>query len=211
MSYCRALRAHLALCACLAWGAAQAASGSQLFATCVACHGGKGEGVAATSARRHRRPGWGLSVRQLQNFRSGVRGAHKADSHGAQMRSIAATLPDDAAVARVAAYVAGLPKPIPWPTVGADLRNGNNLYQGKCGACHGTQAEGNVSLSTPRLAGLDAAYLRRQYQNFAAGVRGAQPQDRYGKQMAMMSNSLASPKGSRRRHCVHPGEIGARK
>jgi len=133
-------------------------------------------------------------TRQLQNFRSGVRGAHKADSYGAQMRSIAATLPNDAAVASVAADVASLPKPISRPTPGADLHNGNNLYQGKCGACHGTQAEGNVSLSTPRLAGIDAAYLRRQYQNFAAGVRGAQPQDRYGKQMAMMSKSLASPK-----------------
>jgi cytochrome c553 len=90
--------------------------------------------------------------------------------------------------------VAGLPKPIARPSAGADLHNGNNLYQGKCGACHGTRAEGNVSLSTPRLAGLDAAYLRRQYQNFGSGVRGAHPQDRYGKQMVAMSKSLASPK-----------------
>lgn len=184
----------MGVCAFLAGGAAAAASGSQLFATCVACHGGKGEGLAATSAPAIAGQDAAYLTRQLENFRSGVRGAHKADSYGAQMRSIAATLPNDAAVANVAAYVAGLPKATAKPSAGADLHNGNNLYQGKCGACHGTRAEGNVSLSTPRLAGLDAAYLRRQFQHFAAGVRGAHPQDRYGKQMVAMSKSLASPK-----------------
>jgi cytochrome c553 len=194
MTFHQALRALMGACAFLAWGAATAASGPQLFATCVACHGGRGEGVPAANAPAIAGQDAAYLARQLQSFRSGVRGAHKADSYGAQMRSIAATLPNDAAVASVAAYVAGLPKPTAKAAAGADLHNGNNLYQGKCGACHGTEAEGNVSLSTPRLAGLDAAYLRRQYQNFGAGVRGAHPQDRYGKQMAMMSKSLASPK-----------------
>jgi len=34
--------------------------------------------------------------RQLQNFRAGVRGADQSDAQGAQMRSIALTLPNDA-------------------------------------------------------------------------------------------------------------------
>lgn len=109
------------------------------------------------------------------------------------MRSIALTLPNDAAVASVVTYVVGLPKTTAKPAAGADLHNGNNLYQGKCGACHGTQAEGNDGLSTLRLASLDAVYVRRQFRHFAQGVRGAHPQDRYRKQ-AMMSKTVATPK-----------------
>jgi cytochrome c553 len=42
--------------------------------------------------------------------------------------------------------------------------------------------------------GLDAAYLKRQYQNFQQGLRGAHPEDKYGRQMKMMSTSLPSDK-----------------
>ena len=190
---CRlALRALLGLCASFAWGVAAAASGSQLYAMCVGCHGGRGEGLAATSAPAIAGQDAVYLTRQLQNFRSGVRGAHKADSFGAQMRSIAATLPNDAAVASVAAYVAGLPRPIARPSAAADLHNGNNLYQGKCGACHGVRAEGNDSLSAPRLAGLDAAYLERQLRNFRDGVRGAHASDKFGRQMALMAPTVTT-------------------
>ena len=194
MSFCQAPRALLGLFAFLAWTAAGAASGSQLFATCAACHGGKGEGMATTHAPAIAGQSAAYLKRQLLNFRSGLRGAHQADAYGAQMRVVAATLRDDAAASAVADYVAALPKTTVKPAPGADLHNGNNLYQGKCGACHGVRADGNASLSTPRLAGLDAAYLRRQYQHFGAGVRGAHPGDRYGKQMAMMARSLPTAK-----------------
>jgi cytochrome c553 len=174
--------------------AANAATGPQLFAQCVACHGAKAQGNPATQAPAIAGQRAAYLQRQLQNFRAGVRGVDKTDTQGAQMRGIALTLPNDAAVASVAAYVASLPTTAAKPAAGADLHNGNNLYQGKCGACHGTQAEGNDSLSTPRLAGLDAVYFRRQFQHFAQGARGAHPQDRYGKQMAMMAKSLATQK-----------------
>jgi cytochrome c oxidase subunit 2 len=131
--------------------------------------------------------------RQLLNFRTGVRGAHKDDTYGAQMRAGSqATLPDEKAIAAVTAYIAALPRTSVKPAGKFDARNGNNLYQGKCGACHGGQAEGNEALSAPRLAGLDAAYLKRQHRNFVKGLRGAQPRDRYGKQMALMAATLAS-------------------
>jgi len=187
----RLLLGAVAAFACIA---ADAATGEQLFAQCVACHGPQAAGNPATQAPAIAGQRAAYVQRQLQNFRAGVRGVDKADAPGAQMRSIALTLPNDAAVASVAAYVAGLPETTAKPAAGADLHNGNNLYQGKCGACHGTQAEGNDALSTPRLAGLDAVYVRRQFQHFAQGVRGAHPQDRYGKQMAMMSKSVATPK-----------------
>jgi cytochrome c oxidase subunit 2 len=175
-------------------GAVSAATGQQLFAQCVACHGAQGAGNPAVGAPAIAGQHAAYLQRQLQNFRSGVRGVHPADTQGAQMRAIAQTLPNDAALAGVAAYVASLPQTRVKPAAGADLKNGNNLYQGKCGACHGTRAEGNVSLATPRLAGLDATYLRRQFQHFAQGQRGADPKDTYGRQMAMMSKMLATPK-----------------
>jgi cytochrome c oxidase subunit 2 len=191
MTFRQALWPLLGLCAFFACNTANAAaSGQQLFATCVACHGSKGEGMAATHAPAIAGQDAAYLRRQLQNFRSGVRGVHKDDAYGAQMRATAVTLRDDAAVASVADFVASLPRTTAKPAPGTDLRNGNNLYHGKCGACHGGKAEGNPALFAPRLAGLDATYIKRQYQNFRNGVRGAHPQDRYGRQMAMMANTL---------------------
>jgi cytochrome c oxidase subunit 2 len=194
MTLRRALRPLLGLCALLACGAAHAASGTQLFAVCVACHGAKGEGMAATNAPAIAGQDPAYLERQLQNFRSGVRGAHKADTYGAQMRATAATLRDDAAVASVADYVATLPRTTVKPATAADLHNGNNLYHGKCGACHGGKAEGNAALSAPRLAGLESTYIKRQLKHFREGVRGAHPRDRYGRQMAMMASMLPTAK-----------------
>jgi cytochrome c oxidase subunit 2 len=128
--------------------------------------------------------------RQLLNFRKDRRGAHKSDTFGAQMRVLAKALGDDAAVAKVAIYVASLPKTVSATPRAGDLHNGNNLYQGKCGACHGSKAEGNAALKSPRLTGLDAAYIKRQFAHFRDGVRGTDPQDVTGRQMAMMAKTL---------------------
>ena len=89
-----------------------------------------------------------------------------------------------------ASYVASLPKSVGATPVRGDLHNGNNLYQGKCGACHGGKAEGNPALKAPRLTGLDAAYLKRQFAYFRDGVRGTHPQDLPGRQMALMAKTL---------------------
>jgi cytochrome c oxidase subunit 2 len=167
-----------------------AADGPALFAQCIACHGRKAEGVAATGAPAIAGQEAAYLQRQLQNFRSGLRGTHPKDTHGSQMRAIALTLKDDAAVTALATYVAGLPKTFAAGPAKADLRNGNNLYHGKCGACHGGKAEGNASLKAPRLVGLDTAYLQRQFTHFRDGVRGADPKDATGRQMAMMAKTL---------------------
>ena len=106
------------------------------------------------------------------------------------MRALATALGDDAAVAKVASYVASLPKTVSATPARGNLHNGNNLYQGKCGACHGGTAEGNPALKSPRLAGLDAAYIKRQFAHFRDGVRGTDPQDIPGRQMAMMAKTL---------------------
>jgi cytochrome c oxidase subunit 2 len=130
--------------------------------------------------------------RQLRNFRSDRRGMHKSDPLGAQMRNAAATLADDAAVTKVVTYISALPKTLPAAPARGNLHNGNNLYHGKCGACHGGAAEGNPTLKAPRLAGLDAAYIKRQFAHFRDEVRGTDPQDIPGRQMAMMARTLTS-------------------
>ena len=105
------------------------------------------------------------------------------------MRAIASTL-DDAAVTQLATFVSRLPKTVAVTPARGDLHNGTNLFQGKCAACHGTSAEGNPALNAPRLAGLDAAYIKRQFAHFRDGVRGTHPQDVPGRQMAMMAKTL---------------------
>ena len=171
---------------------AHAAGGEPLFTTCVACHGSKGEGNPSLNAPALAGQDGAYLERQLRNFRTGRRGTHRSDTTGAQMRALATSLANDAAVARVAAYVATLPKTSVVTPAKGNLHNGNNLYQGKCGACHGGKAEGNPALKSPRLAGLDAAYLKLQFAHFRDGVRGTDPQDTPGRQMALMAKTLAS-------------------
>ena len=167
------------------------ANGDKLFASCTSCHGNKAEGNSGLNAPAIAGQDAAYLERQLRNFRSDRRGTHKSDSLGTQMRAVAATtLADDAAVTKIAGYVAALPKTVPAARAQGNLHNGNNLYQGKCGACHGGSAEGNPALKAPRLAGLDAAYIKRQFANFRDGVRGTDQQDMPGRQMAMMAKTL---------------------
>jgi cytochrome c oxidase subunit 2 len=169
-----------------------AADGRALFAPCVTCHGNKGEGNPALSAPAIGGQDAAYLERQLRNYRTDRRGTHKADSRGGKLGGLATTLAASGGVASVARYVATLPKPlVAKPAVG-DLHKGNNLYQGKCGSCHGTRAEGNAALKAPRLAGLDAAYMKRQFAHFRDGVRGTHPQDIPGRQMAMMARTLTT-------------------
>jgi len=179
----------------IAFAGGDAVKGEKLYGSCVACHGANGEGVAAMNAPALAGQLQAYLVRQLNNFKAGMRGADTADTNGMQMRGMAATLADDAAVGDVAAYLASLPvTTVAAQTADADLRNGENQYNGACGACHGGAAQGNLGLSAPRLAGLDPVYIKRQYQNFAAGIRGSHPDDRLGLQMKMMATMLPTEK-----------------
>jgi cytochrome c oxidase subunit 2 len=82
--------------------------GKTLFATCVACHGPKGEGQESTQAPRLEGSNDWYVVRQLEAFRAGRRGSDSRDTYGQQMRAIALTLPDDQALRDVAVYIGTL-------------------------------------------------------------------------------------------------------
>lgn len=61
-----------------------------------------------------------------------------------------------------------------------------------CSACHGAQGEGNQQLNAPKLAGLNDWYMRRQIHNFQNGLRGTDPNDKFGPQMAPMAQTVAN-------------------
>lgn len=163
------------------------------YQACIACHGDAGQGNAALGAPALAGQGAVYLQRQLQHFKTGVRGSDPRDARGAQMKPMAAALSDED-ILLLSDYLAALPQVKPEAPVAGDLKNGNNYFQATCGACHGGQAQGNPGLNAPALAMLDAAYLKAQYQNFRLGIRGTHPDDSYGRQMKMMSNSLPSDK-----------------
>lgn len=53
-----------------------------------------------------------------------------------------------------------------------------------CLLCHGDNANGNYGIRAPKLSGMEPWYLARQLENFAAGIRGAAPDDDAGHEMA---------------------------
>ena len=129
-------------------------------------------------------------MRQLENFASGARGSHPEDTPGQQMRAVASRL-DQTQRRKIAEYLEGL---APASTKGSqrgNLKNGYRYYQARCGACHGSEGQGNAAFQAPSLQGLSGEYLSRQMRYFTSGIRGAHPNDSYGRQMAMMADTVS--------------------
>ncbi len=85
-----------------------ASRGKPLYATCAACHGPLARGSRDQHAPPlHHASPWYL-VRQLENFKAGIRGTHPADVTGAQMRPMALGLADEQAMRDVVAYIGTL-------------------------------------------------------------------------------------------------------
>ena len=80
-------------------------NGRQRYATCAACHGADGRGIAATNAPRIKGMSDWYMATQMKNFRNGIRGGHAQDVHGAQMALVAGMLTDDAVIGDILAYI----------------------------------------------------------------------------------------------------------
>ena len=85
-----------------------AAAGKAAYAICASCHGANGEGNKALNAPAIAGQNDWYIVRQLYNFKNGIRGADSKDTYGQQMRPMAMTLPNDAAINNIAAYISTL-------------------------------------------------------------------------------------------------------
>jgi cytochrome c oxidase subunit 2 len=169
--------------------AGDAGAGKALFGACAACHGAQGEGNKAMNAPKLAGQEEWYLARQLNNFKKGIRGSAAGDTFGKQMAPMAMTLPDDAAVANVAAYIKTFPDTPAPATVQGDAAAGKALF-GACAACHGAKGEGNVAMNAPRLAGMSDFYMVTQLKNFKSGARGTHADDAFGKQMAPMAMTL---------------------
>ncbi len=85
-----------------------ATAGKASYMICQTCHGPKGGGnKALNSPKLSGLQDWYI-VRQLKNFKAGIRGTKSGDLFGMQMRPMAMTLATDAAINNVAAYIATL-------------------------------------------------------------------------------------------------------
>ena len=170
-------------------GTGDAAAGKALYTVCSACHGPQGEGNPDLHAPKlSGQASWYLK-RQLENFKSGARGADARDLFGKTMAPMVATLADEAAVDNVLAYITTLPDTPAPTTLQSNGPRGRNLYV-TCAACHGANGEGARATNAPRLKGMSDWYIVTQLKDFKLGIRGAHPHDLYGRQMASMAATL---------------------
>ena len=82
--------------------------GQKGYEPCAACHGVNAEGNPALNAPALTTLDDWYQLRQLQAFKSGLRGAHPDDVYGQQMRPMASILADVEAMRSVVAYIASI-------------------------------------------------------------------------------------------------------
>ena len=172
-----------------AQAAGDVAKGKELYKICTACHGQDAEGMATLNAPANAGQDPWYLIRQLKNFKVGIRGAHPDDTFGAQMRPMAMMLSDEQDIANVVAYLSSMDMPDPPKTVEGDIEAGKKAYE-TCIPCHGEFGQGAQSLDAPRLSNQHDWYTVRQLENFKAGVRGTHQSDIYGAQMRIMAQML---------------------
>jgi cytochrome c oxidase subunit 2 len=156
---------------------------------CTLCHGAEARGNAAVRAPRLAGLApWYLRA-QLKAYQGNLRGTHPTDIPGNEMRFIAATLTDEAAVDKVLARFSKGTPTASASTVSGDAVRGEQLYA-SCAACHGDRGQGNESLKAPALAGGSDWYQLAQLRNFVQGLRGTEAGDLTGQQMRAAASAL---------------------
>lgn len=190
--------------------------GEELYEVCSFCHGVQGQGGPALDAPALAGMEAWYVERQIHNFRELRRGTHFDDVPGVQMAIVSGMTRNQATIENVAAYieamepgappeltnrgeVAGTARPFIWQSEYADLIHpeepnveaGKAIYTGTCIACHGVDASGNQALGSPKLTNLQDWYMHRQLQYFKDGLRGFDPSDTHGIQMAVFAKTLA--------------------
>lgn len=148
---------------------------------CATCHGANGIGnpVVGAPSLAGLEP-WYLR-NQLLSFRANFRGQQSDYIPALEMQDSVAAL-SDGEIEELVAYIAtwdAINSPV---TLSGDLNHGSELFV-SCAACHGINAEGNVALNAPGLAGRDDWYMVRQLKLFKSGYRGGHPDDALGAQM----------------------------
>ncbi len=152
-------------------------AGETLIFSCQSCHGDDFSGREALHAPALAGQLQGYLVKQLLNYRDGLRGTHEQDRYGAQMALIVANLTDEQ-IESLSAEISAMPgsdnpEPIKDP-----------IYA-PCIACHGAKGEGVEAVLGPAIYGLGNPYVAEQMRHFSNGVRGSHPEDHQGRVMAV--------------------------
>jgi len=79
--------------------------GEEIFITCKSCHGERAQGIWSMNAPRLSGVEDWYLTRQLENYKSGVRGTHPADLCGKQMNLITGVLRSEQEVRDLVAYI----------------------------------------------------------------------------------------------------------
>ncbi len=148
-------------------------NGVRIYEICASCHlpdgWGNPDGVYPQLAGQHA----SVLMKQLVDIREGKR-ENPAMFPFVQQRSLGGyqNLVD------VVAYISTLPMTPEngkgkWDIDTNEYQQGKLLYDQKCMACHGSQAEGNSVTRTPRLQGQHYAYLVQQARLIATRQRTA--------------------------------------
>jgi cytochrome c oxidase subunit II len=164
--------------------------GQQVYVICGACHGARALGEPRLGAPSLVGQQKAYLLRQLRNFRSGVRGG-KGDDQASQMQQILGTVSSEADWVAVIAYIRSLPVERPRAPVSGDIERGRQIYA-TCAACHGPNAEGNDALDAPNLRTLAEAYIVDELRKFRSGARGAASGDLPGSRMRAIAATLRS-------------------
>jgi cytochrome c553 len=151
------------------------ARGKAIFDLCVQCHAPNGEGnpVALAPAIAGLEPWW--VSKQLESFKTGVRGTNPEDTAGLRMYPMSQTLKTPEDIKAITAYVATLPVHKPPATLsGGDAARGQQLYQ-VCASCHGVDGGGNQAIGAPALANQSDWYMLTALQKYQSGIRSRDP------------------------------------
>ena len=164
-------------------------AGKAKYMLCATCHGPNGEGMAPLKSPSLAGQTPDYIVRQLQNFKHGLRGADPSkDMAGSQMAPMAKMLSDED-MANIAAYIQTLSGKAQHTMTG-DAAAGKAKYM-LCATCHGPNGEGMPAMKSPGLTNLPDYYIVTQLKNFKHGVRGADAaKDMQGSMMAPMAKML---------------------
>jgi cytochrome c553 len=148
---------------------ANASKGAKAYTECAGCHGmtaqGTPDGQVPAIAGQHA----SVITKQLRDYREGERWDARMESIMQEHR-----FNDDAQIASVAAYLAGIRMPPAGGGPGGETEiraHGERVYAQSCAACHGPRAEGSDAQVMPRLAGQQYMYLRRQLHDVVDGRR----------------------------------------
>jgi cytochrome c oxidase subunit 2 len=182
-----------------------AARGQTHYSTCQTCHGLNAEGNQAVGAPRLVGLQEWYLAKQLQKYRSGLRGSEAQDTFGQQMAAIAKVLPNEKAINDVAGYIVTLKaNPSTRTETSGDPVKGEALFW-HCTHCHGSSGQGinegynrspkSLHPPAPKLSGQDDWYMISQLQNFKSRIRGSHKQDKEGTQCRVRGmSSLSSEK-----------------